>query len=90
MNFLKRITSFFSSNSSHKTEQEKTEPSTGVVKNFNHSRGYGFIHSKAYGRKIFLHISEMQQRVKVGQKVKFEVEETEKGLRAKNVDLATH
>ena len=86
MGFIKRLLSIFSSgNGDSQKADALSSPEKGVVRNFNHSRGFGFIHSKAFDRKIFLHISDMEKRVKVGQKVTFKVEQTEKGLRARNV-----
>ena len=89
MSFFKKLTSLFSSGDGKSNNGSTALPKIGVVRNFNHSRGFGFIHSKEFDRKIFLHISDMERRVKVGQKVKFEIEETEKGFRARNVELAT-
>lgn len=61
---------------------------TGFVKFFNHSRGYGFIQTKASDNRIFVHISELNDRVRKGDRVKFEIEPDPKGPRAKNVELA--
>ena len=90
MGLLKKLFSLFSSGDKKPEKKVQAEPNIGVVRNFNHSRGFGFIHSKSFDRKIFLHISDMEHRVRVGQKVKFEVETTEKGLRAKNVEPLTN
>lgn len=60
----------------------------GILKYFNHSRGYGFIKSRDVKKDVFVHISEMENSVKVGDEVKFEVEQVPKGLTAKNVELA--
>lgn len=90
MGLFQQIRSFFSSENGKQNKTGSPKSNEGVVKSFNHSRGFGFIHSKAFDRKIFLHISEAEGRPKVGQKVVFEVEETEKGLRALNVKLATN
>lgn len=61
---------------------------TGILRYFNRSRGYGFIASKQTSKDVFAHISEMEEKVKVGEKVKFELEFTEKGLKARNIELA--
>ena len=61
---------------------------TGIVKNFNNEKGYGFIKTDE-GKDLFFHYSEIQmdgfKTIAAGQNVEFEVIETEKGLRAVNI-----
>ena len=66
----------------------KANISIGHLKFYNRSKGYGFIYSKDTSKKIFVHVSDMKDRLKVGDKVQFEVEKNAKGFRARNVYLA--
>lgn len=85
--FLQKIKSWFGVKKT--TEQPKEELlKTGVIKYFNRSRGYGFIRSKQTKKDVYVHISDAKNHLKVGAKVNFRVEETEKGLRALEVMLA--
>jgi CspA family cold shock protein len=62
----------------------------GQVKWFNEKRGYGFIQQEG-GGDLFVHYSAIQgdgfKSLKEGQKVSFEIEETPKGPKAKNVQI---
>jgi CspA family cold shock protein len=61
---------------------------TGTVKWFNDRKGYGFI-NEAEGRDIFVHFSSIDmtgfKTLAEGERVIFEVEETDRGPEAKNV-----
>jgi len=61
---------------------------TGSVKWFNNEKGYGFI-DQVNGEDIFVHYSAIKHEgyktLCEGQKVKFELIETPKGLQAVNV-----
>jgi len=61
----------------------------GTVKWFSKEKGYGFITRDDNQEDVFVHFSAIQQRgfktLQEGQKVEFEVEQDEKGPRAKNV-----
>ena len=61
---------------------------TGVVTHFNESKGYGFIKDLSSQESIFVHINSLQDAVKEGNKVTFEVEMGPKGANAVNVKLA--
>lgn len=85
-NLLQRITQWFSNdNDSELPNDSKKE---GFIQFFNRSRGYGFIQSKETSKKVFVHVSELQDRVKKGDKVQFELDYNEKGLIAREVKLA--
>ena len=61
---------------------------TGKVKWFNAERGYGFITSDE-GKDIFVHYSAIQadgfRSLEEGQKVSFEIVESDRGQQAANV-----
>ena len=63
--------------------------STGKVKWFNESKGYGFIEPEGGGRAVFVHFSAIQgdgyKTLSEGQTVEFEVIQGEKGPQASNV-----
>ena len=58
----------------------------GVIKWYNVRKGYGFIEVED-GKDIFLHQSEIPEgtRLDEGDKVSFDVEETDKGAQAVNI-----
>ena len=60
----------------------------GKVKWFNEKKGFGFIEQDG-GKDLFVHYTAITgegfKNLSEGQRVSFEVEETPKGLRAKNV-----
>jgi cold shock protein len=62
---------------------------TGKVKWFNESKGYGFIEPEGGGRDVFVHFSAIQgdgyKTLSEGQMVEFEVIQGEKGPQASNV-----
>jgi len=63
--------------------------STGKVKWFNESKGYGFIQPDGGGRDVFVHFSAIQgdgyKTLSEGQTVEFEIIQGEKGPQASNV-----
>jgi CspA family cold shock protein len=63
--------------------------STGKVKWFNESKGYGFIEPDGGGRDVFVHYSAIQgegyKTLSEGQLVEFEITQGEKGPQAANV-----
>lgn len=58
----------------------------GKVKMFNAQRGFGFITGED-GKDVYVHVSAVEggAQLAVGDEVEYEVEEGEKGPRAKNV-----
>ncbi|MGA2955526.1 MAG: cold-shock protein [Thermodesulfobacteriota bacterium] len=60
----------------------------GQVKWFNEKKGFGFIEQDG-GKDLFVHYTAIQgdgfKSLKEGQRVRFEIEETPKGPKAKNV-----
>jgi CspA family cold shock protein len=63
--------------------------STGKVKWFNESKGYGFIEPDGGGRDVFVHYSAIQgegyKTLSEGQMVEFDITQGEKGPQAANV-----
>ena len=61
--------------------------STGTVKFFNDSKGYGFITEEGTEKDHFVHVSGLIDEVREGDKVEFELKEGKKGLNAVNVKV---
>lgn len=66
-------------------------PELGHVKFFNAGKGWGFIQSDAGGPDIFLHIRELRRsgidKIVEGQKIKFELEDSQNGKGPKAIKL---
>ena len=58
---------------------------TGTVKWFNHKKGFGFIARENSDKDLFVHHTEVEGNINDGDKVEFEVGETEKGPNAVKV-----
>jgi CspA family cold shock protein len=59
----------------------------GTVKFFNNVRGFGFIAPDDGGKDVFVHKSDLIDEINEGDKVTYDVEESEKGLNAINVKV---
>ena len=59
--------------------------STGVIKFFIESKGYGFITDDESGQDYFVHISGLTEDVEQGDKVEFELVEGDRGFKAQEV-----
>ncbi len=60
---------------------------TGIITNFNHAKGYGFIKDLKTQESVFVHVNSLAEAVKENNKVSFEVELGPKGASAVNVKL---
>jgi hypothetical protein len=58
---------------------------TGVVRMFDHNKGYGFIKDNVSGDSVFVHANKLSEMIQEGDKVLFETETTHKGLNATKV-----
>jgi cold shock protein len=72
-------------------QQEGIAVPEGKVKWFNEKKGFGFIEQDGGEKDLFVHYTAIQgdgfKSLREGQKVRFEIEETSKGLNAKNVQI---
>lgn len=59
----------------------------GTVKFFNNAKGYGFITPDDGGKDVFVHANNLNDDITEGDKVSFDVEETQKGMNANNVSV---
>ncbi len=70
-----------------------SERTTGTVKWFNGTKGYGFI-AREDGEDVFVHYSAIQgsgyRNLEEGQRVEFSVERGSKGLQAIDVTVVSH
>ncbi len=83
--FFKNIKRLFKG---RKAEDEKSKgEKVGIIKYFNWKKGFGFIRSSQTAKDVFVHIQDLNDRIRKGDRVQFQVEKNEKGLRAKNVEL---
>lgn len=62
--------------------------STGTVKFFNETKGFGFIKENESGKEYFVHVTGLADKIKENDNVTFEIQEGKKGLNAVNVKLA--
>ncbi len=61
--------------------------SNGTVKFFNEFRGFGFITPDDGTKEVFVHKNDLKDKITEGDKVSYDVEEGEKGLKAVNVKV---
>jgi cold shock CspA family protein len=65
--------------------EEEEAVKTGVIAFFNDSKGFGFINVPSTGERVFIHVNQLTEPVKEGDKVNFEVEMGPRGANAVNV-----
>ena len=61
--------------------------SNGTVKFFNRAKGFGFITPDDGAKDVFVHQNSLDVDINEGDKVSYDVEESQKGLNAINVKL---
>jgi CspA family cold shock protein len=61
--------------------------STGKVKFFNETKGFGFITPEGGGEDVFVHSSGLTDRIRENDNVSYDVENGKKGLNAVNVKV---
>lgn len=62
----------------------------GTVKWFDEEKRYGFIRSDVGGKDYFAHITDVEdigRSLEKGERVEFEIAQTERGLKATNIRL---
>ena len=62
--------------------------STGTVKFFNETKGFGFIKEDESGKEYFVHVTGLSDKIRENDTVIFDIQEGKKGLNAVNVKLA--
>ena len=60
---------------------------TGTVKFFNEAKGFGFITEEGSNTEHFVHITGVNDEIREGDEVQFELQEGKKGLNAVNVTV---
>ncbi|MFT4533607.1 MAG: CspA family cold shock protein [Saprospiraceae bacterium] len=59
----------------------------GTVKFFNEAKGFGFITPEDGGKDVFVHVNGLNDDIREGDKVSYDVEEGRKGPNAVNVNV---
>jgi CspA family cold shock protein len=62
--------------------------STGTVKFFNETKGFGFIKEDESGKEYFVHVTGLSDKIRENDTVTFDIQEGKKGLTAVNVKLS--
>lgn len=62
--------------------------STGTVKFFNETKGFGFIKEDESGKEYFVHVTGLTDKIRENDTVTFDIQEGKKGLNAVNVKLS--
>jgi cold shock CspA family protein len=68
-----------------KAEETENEPNVGLVDYFNESKGFGFIKDKQTGERLFFHMSQLQEELREGDRVTYDIERGAKGFNAVSI-----
>lgn len=64
---------------------------TGMVKFFNHAKGYGFVSPEGGGKDVFVHITAVQKagipELAEGTKISFDIQDDSRGRGPQAVEL---
>jgi CspA family cold shock protein len=61
--------------------------STGTVKYFDETKGFGFIKEEGSGTEVFVHVTGLVDKITKDDRVQFEISSGRKGPNAVNVKL---
>ncbi|HLS29831.1 MAG TPA: cold shock domain-containing protein [Flavobacteriaceae bacterium] len=67
--------------------KEENEINEGTVKFFNRAKGFGFIEMENSDQDVFVHASNLIDKIRENDRVQFDIEQEEKGPSAVNVKL---
>ena len=70
-----------------KTKTRKLKKKFGTIRYWNRKKGYGFIASEQTNDDVFVHITDLPGRGRIGLSVLFDAINEKKGMRAKNVEF---
>ncbi len=88
-NYSDGIRDILQEQAARRAERSAPPTATGTVKWFNAEKGYGFITPDGGGTDVFVHFSAIQgagyRTLAEGTKVRFDIEQGQKGLQAVNV-----
>lgn len=59
----------------------------GILTSYNPKKGCGFIQSQSSSEKVFVLFTELNDRIKRGDRVRFDLYASPLGLKARNVEL---
>ena len=65
-----------------RTKEDEDENRTGVVTYFDESKGYGFINDQQSNERVFVHVNNLLERIKISDKVMFKLGSGPRGLAA--------
>lgn len=66
-------------------DEGDSDTNTGVVDYFNDSKGFGFIRDNNNGERLFFHVNQLQEELREGDKVGYDIERGAKGFNAVNI-----
>ncbi|NND34094.1 MAG: cold shock domain-containing protein [Saprospiraceae bacterium] len=85
MSILDKIKSLFGGGKSSGTQKSSSSGYEGVIKKFHYKKGFGFIKSSELDSEVFVHHTDADFKIREGNKVRFKIQDTDKGPRAVEV-----